>query len=295
MSHSPNEQLITLHGFKKATSRDKPQSITGCPIPTTKTITKARMKRDYINPDPTPPRQDDNSHTGISNEAADIFVVALVFYTLISAIFGASNLNHRGELLRDPQNVRWWQYVGLFMLGWAWPVFCCFICRDNFVARCSGRARRRRREERSRREERRREEMGREREAEDEIRQPDLQSGRQELIPDHRQVGGEDESPGLWRRVLSGLPFWGSRRWRGQDEEVIEARELDITPAVSKSASESRGCEDSSAAAAATSGESNRPAADQPGNPGSSLSDEVQALGAPKSAVKGKGKEKEVS
>jgi hypothetical protein len=250
------------------------------------------MKRDYINPDPTT-RQDDNSRTGISNEAADIFVVALVFYTLISAIFGASNLNHRGELLRDPQNVRWWHYVGLFMLGWAWPVFCCFICRDNFVDRCSGRARRRR-EERSRREERRREEMRREGEVEEEMRQPGLESGgREATTPDEREVGGEDESPGLWRRVISGLPFWGSRRWRGRDEEVIEAQDLDITPAVSKSASESRGCEDAGAGAA--SGESNSPAADQPSNPGPSLSDEVQAPETPKSAVKGKGKEKEVS
>jgi hypothetical protein len=239
------------------------------------------MKRDYIDPDPTP-RQDDNSHTGISNEAADIFVVALVFYTLISAIFGASNLNHRGELLRDPQNVRWWHYVGLFMLGWAWPVFCCYICRDILVERCSRRERRRRRDERRR-----------EMELEEEMQQPDLESGGREATPDQREVGEEDGSPGLWRRVMSGLPFWGSRRRYGRDEEVIEAQELDITPVVSKSASESRGCEDVGDAAA--SGQSDSPAANQARNPGPSVSDEVQAPGTPKSAGKGKGKEKQVS
>lgn len=249
----------------------------------------AAMEGDYINPDPTP-RQDDNSHTGIANEAADIFVVALVFYTLISAIFGASNLNNRGALLRDPQNVRWWHYVGLFMLGWAWPLFCCFICRDICVERCSRRERRRRREQRRRERELR---ESRERQEEEEVQQPDLESGGQGATRDPPQVDGEDGSPGLWRKLLRGLPFWGKRH--GGGDEVIEAQELeDITPTVSKSRNEIRACENAGAGAAPADSESR--GVNQPSNPGPSGSDEVQVPGTPNSTsrVKDKGKGKQV-
>lgn len=85
----------------------------------------------------------DDSHTSVPNELADTFVVSLTLYTLLSSIFGVSHICHEDELLRDQQRVRWWYYVGLFMLGWAWPVFCCFLIRDLVVDWSLGRQRRR--------------------------------------------------------------------------------------------------------------------------------------------------------
>jgi hypothetical protein len=80
----------------------------------------------------------------VANAVADIFLVALVFYTLIAIVFGLGNLHNRRDLLRRYENPRRWHVLMLFVIGWAWLVHCCYVVRD-YVRECRWERRWRRR------------------------------------------------------------------------------------------------------------------------------------------------------
>jgi hypothetical protein len=220
------------------------------------------------------PRGNDDRHTGISNEVADVFVVFLAFYSLIACVFGVSYVHHRRSLLETPtadtgqQRVptagrgqaarsarssgdgrvqeeqqghdeqtrpkesrlrRLCHYVGLFLLGWAWPVFCCFACWDCVRAGATeGRRGRRRKREWKKRG--RRLWKGLQRRIKRLFKRKQELSPQLTEIPERRRtVRWEDELSddtesqrerlSLWTRLQRGFPWLGTST--GHDEEAV--------------------------------------------------------------------------
>lgn len=155
----------------------------------------------------------DGSHTGIPNEVADIFVVALTFYALVAAIFGASNLHHRHAILHDTPRIRWYHVLVLFCLGWAWPVFCCWLCRGLFGEqgrrRVGEEGRRRRRRGAGRGGPGRREGQG-QGQGEGGDGGVELEGrGQQDTGGQEQGDQGEEARGGLWGRFTRRFMLWG--------------------------------------------------------------------------------------
>ncbi|KAK4120633.1 hypothetical protein N657DRAFT_692850 [Parathielavia appendiculata] len=181
------------------------------------------LKRDYINPhpDPKPPPPPPSQHHPSPQTKTTAARACLILLptsssssrssTSSSPSSSASTTCNRRDLARGMINVhpRWRHPAILFMLGWVWPLHCCYIVRD--VVREWVCTERRRMAGRDRR-------LGEE-------------GGRNGTIPRTPGEGGraavEDGDGGSGRGGLwSRLQFWRIARVRGRDSNEEPNRSL---------------------------------------------------------------------